>query len=296
MVKSLREYIIEAEKNKAAIGHFNIANIEGLWGVFGAAREISKLSTINYQLPVIIGVSEGERDFIGIKQAVTLVKSLREEYDYPIFINADHTYSFDRVKEAIDAGFDMVIFDGAQLSFEENVKISKQCADYAKGKISAAGVPILVEGELGFIGLGSNIKEGVPEGITKTSPEDAKKFVEETGIDLFAPSVGNIHGMVKGGNPHIDAELIKKIRKEAGVPLVLHGGSGITDDDFVKGINAGISIIHISTELRVAYKNALKMSLQENPDELAPYKILKPAVKAIQKAAEDRLKLFNKIK
>jgi fructose-bisphosphate aldolase class II len=283
-MKSLIEYISEAEKGKTAMAHFNISNIEGLWGVFKAAKSLN--------VPVIIGVSEGEREFIGTRQAVALVKSLREEHNFPIFINADHTYKVELVKEAIDAGFDMVIYDGAQLSFDENARNTKECVQYARLKNPA----ILVEAELGFIGSGSNIKEGIPEGAgVKTNPEEAKKFVQATGVDLLAPSVGNIHGIVKGGNPHIDGELVKKIRSEAGVPLVLHGGSGMTDEDFIKGIDSGISIIHISTELRVAFKQALKLSLQENPDEITPYKIMKPAVLAIQKVAENRLKLFNKL-
>src|SRR3989338_4616402 len=108
-MRELKDYIKEAEKNKVAIGHFNISNIEGLWAVFNAAKSLN--------VPVIIGVSESERNFIGVKQAVSLVKSLREEYDFPIFINADHTYKVELVKEAIDASFDMVIYDGANLSF-----------------------------------------------------------------------------------------------------------------------------------------------------------------------------------
>ena len=191
----------------------------------------------------------------------------------------------------MDAGFDMAIFDGAKLSLEENIKITKQCVEYAKNK----GGKTLIEGELGYIGEGSNLKEKLPEGTElKTKPEEAEKFAVETRIDLFAPSVGNIHGIVKGGNPHIDADLVKKIRKSAGVPLVLHGGSGATDEDFIKAIDTGISIIHISTELRLAYQKALKLSLQETPEELAPYKILKPAMLAVQKAVENRLKLFHR--
>src|SRR5438552_941468 len=114
-MKTLRETVAEAQEKKIAIGHFNISNLEALWGIFRAAQGLN--------VPVIIGVSEGERDFIGVKQVVALIKSLQEEFNYPIYLNADHTYSFDRVKEAIDAGFDSVIFDGAKLSFEENVKM-----------------------------------------------------------------------------------------------------------------------------------------------------------------------------
>lgn len=281
-MNTLRECIREAEERRVAIGHFNISTVDSLWGVFNAAKSLN--------VPVVIGVSEGERDFIGVRQAVALVKSIREEYDYPIFINADHTYSVERVKEAIDAGFDAVIFDGAELSYEENVKAAKECVEYARAK----DPEILVEAELGYIGSGSNVKDEIPEGADrKTSPEEAKRFVEETGIDLLAPSVGNIHGIIKSGNPHIDAELIGRIREAAGVPLVLHGGSGIADEDFAKGIAAGLAVIHISTELRLAYQGALKLSLQEHPDEVAPYKILKPAVREIERVAEARLKLFN---
>src|SRR3989338_2464614 len=132
-VKSLRETVAEAREKGVAVGHFNISNTEGLWAVFKAAQSLN--------VPVIIGVSEGERDFVGVRQAAALVKSLREEFDYPVYLNADHTYSFERVKEAIDAGFDSVIFDGAKLSFEENVKITKQCVEYAR----ACGTDVLVE-------------------------------------------------------------------------------------------------------------------------------------------------------
>src|SRR3990172_2707596 len=149
-MRELKDYIKEAEKNKVAIGHFNISNIEGLWAVFNAAKSLN--------VPVIIGVSESEINFIGVKQAVALVKSLREEYDYPIFINADHTYSFDKVKEAVDAGYDAVIFDATNLPFEENIKITKQCVNYAK-KVNP---DIVVESELGFIGSSSKVLEGIP--------------------------------------------------------------------------------------------------------------------------------------
>jgi len=286
-MKTLKQTIAEAEAQKIAIGHFNIANIEGLWGIFNAARELD--------VPVIIGVSEGERDFVGVRQAVALVKSLREEFDYPIFINADHTYSFDRVKEAVDAGFDAVIFDGAKLSIEENTKITKQCVEYAR----SVNPDVLIEAELGYIGTSSKLLDEVPEGASVgddalTSPEEAKKFVEETGIDLFAPAVGNIHGMLKGvSNPELNSERIKEIREAAGVPLVLHGGSGITDDNFKSAIAAGIGTIHINTEIRIAYRDAVVKSFTENPDEIAPYRLMKPSVEAVQAKVSERLKLFS---
>lgn len=288
-MKTLRECVKEVQEKKVALGHFNISNTEGLWGVFRAAQSLNT--------PVIIGVSEGERDFIGVKQVVALVKSLRDEFDYPVFLNADHTYSFDRVKEAIDAGFDSVIFDGAKLSFEDNVKVTKQCVDYARD----CGRDVLVEGELGFIGTSSKVLDEIPEGVmldekSLTDPEKAKEFVEMTGLDMLAPAVGNFHGMLRGGvDPKLNIERVKKISDATKIPLVLHGGSGNSEDDFRQAIVNGVCIVHINTEIRVAYKQGLQIGLTENPDEIAPYKFLKPAVKAVQDVVEKKLKLFNNL-
>jgi fructose-bisphosphate aldolase class II len=257
--------------------------LEALRGIFNAAKEKN--------LPIIIGVSEGERDFVGVKQAAALVKSLRDEHQYPIFLNADHTYSFERVKEAVDAGFDSVIFDGTKLSLEENIKITKQCVEYAHRK----NPDILVEGELGYIGTSSKILDKVPEGVVKTSPEDAKKFVVATGVDLLAPAVGNIHGMLQGGiDPTLDIDLIKKISSAVGVPLVLHGASGNSAADIEVAIASGVSIVHINTEIRVAYRDAIRDFLRDNPNEVAPYKFLKPGVEAVQKVVTEKLDVFNK--
>ncbi len=285
----LIDIIKEAKKNKVAIGHFNISDTEMLKGIFSAAQKL--------KLPVIIGTSEGERDFIGIDQAVALIKSLREEHNYPIFLNADHTYSFERAKEAIDAGYDMIVYDGANIPFEENLETTKRVVEYAKN----VNPDIVVEAELGFIGKSSKLLDAVPEGaeITDehlTKPKDLEKFVKETGVDLIAPAVGNLHGMLKyEQNPPINIKRIKELREAGGVPMVLHGGSGISDEDFVKAIEAGMSVIHISTEIRVAYENGIKIGLQENPDEIAPYKYMKEAIHNVEKVVENRLKLFNKL-
>ncbi|MFH0804461.1 MAG: ketose-bisphosphate aldolase [Candidatus Zambryskibacteria bacterium] len=287
MMKSLREYIAEAEEKKVAIGHFNISDSVGFWAVVNAAKKLN--------LPVIIGVSEGERDFIGIKQIRALVDTLKDEM--PIFLNADHTYSVERVKEVADAGFDAVIIDGADKSFEENLKITRESVEYVKNKNKENSTDILVESELGFIGKSSKVWDEAPEGIKEalTKPEEAKEFVEKTGIDLFAPAVGNIHGMAKDRGINfekLDIERIKTIREAAGVPLVLHGGSGITDEEFRAAIAAGISIIHINTELRLAYKQGLQKSLCDDNEEVAPYKFLRPARDAMQAVVEKRMALF----
>lgn len=289
-MKNLKEYISEASESGVAIGHFNISNLEALWGIFNSAKKLG--------VPVIIGTSEGERDFIGAGQAVALVKSFREQYNYPIFINADHTYSFDRVKEAIDLGYDAVIFDGTELSLEDNLKTTKRCVEYARKQSRE----IIVEAEMGFIGKSSKILDEIPVGVKiteefLTKAEEAKEFVDKTGVDLIAPAVGNIHGMLKDGkDPALNIERIKEIRKSAGIPLVLHGGSGNSVQDFTDAISAGVSIVHINTEIRSAYRKGLQLALQENPDEIAPYKYLKDAVKAVEKVAEEKLKIFNKIK
>jgi len=287
-MKTAKEYILEVQKNKKALGHFNVSNMEGVWAVSRAAKSLN--------LPVFIGVSEGERDFIGIKEIRAIVTAVKEDLDHPIFLNADHTYSFDRVKEVVDAGFDSVIIDGAKLSAEDNLKLTQESVQYAKSK----NPNILIEGELGYIGQSSKLLNELPEGVnldpkSLTHPDVAKDFVNKTGIDLLAPAVGNIHGMLKGGgNPALNIERVKEIGEAAGVPLVLHGGSGSSDEDFANAIEAGISIIHINTEIRVAYRDALKKSLQDEPDEISPYKIAKPAMVAMQKVIENRIKLFNR--
>lgn len=288
-MKTLPEYIQDALQKKVAIGHFNISNIEGLWAIFNVARRLN--------VPVIIGVSEGEREFVGVRQVAALVRSLRDQYGHPIFLNADHTYSVEKVKEAIDAGFDAVIFDGAKLSFDENVAQTRECVEYARN----CGRDVLVEAELGFIGQSSKVLDAIPEGVdlsesALTAPDVAKNFVDLTGVDLLAPSVGNFHGMLRGGvDPKLNIERVKAISEATGVPLVLHGGSGNSTDDFSQAIAAGIAIVHINTELRVAYRDALKLSLQENPEEVAPYKIMKPSVAAMEKVVEAKLTVFNTI-
>lgn len=288
-LKSLREYIKEAEEKGAAIGHFNISNLEGLHAIYNSAKVLN--------VPVIIGVSPGEEKFLGTEEVVALVKTIRERDNYPIFLNADHHENFESVMKCIDAGFDAVIIDGAGLPFEENVALTKKCVEYAREVSAQTGRDILVEAELGYIGKGSDIKESIPEGAgVLTKPEDAKRFVKETGIDLLAPSIGSVHGLIKTGKPHIDANLAKQIRKSSGIPLVLHGGSGLRDEDFTNAIASGVAIVHINSEIRLAYKEAVEKFMHENQNEITPAKILGPAIDAMQSVVTNRLKLFNNIK
>lgn len=288
-MKTLKEYIIDAQNTGRAIAHFNVANSDMLMAIFSAAKNVSY--NHGEKIPLLIGVSEGERDAFGVTQIVDYVTSLRNEYDYPIFLNADHTYSVERTCEAIDAGFDMVIYDDAKGTYEENLENTKKVVAY-RDEINPL---CLVEAEFGFIGGGSNIKDEIPDGVseeTMTKPNEAKTFIDASGIDILAPSVGNIHGVVKSGNPALNPQRVADILAATGTPMVLHGGSGSSDEDFVAVIKSGISIIHISTELRVAYRKALDTAFANDPDQIAPYRYVKTAKEAITQIAENRIKLF----
>lgn len=286
-METLREYIKEAKQKGIAVGHFNVSNLEGVYAIADAAK--------NLNVPVIVGVSEGERDFTGVLEIASVVKTLREERNQPIFLNADHTYSVERVKEAIDAGFDAAIFDGAQLSMEENITKTKECVAYSR----SVNRDVIIEGELGYIGTSSKVLTEVPEGaaITDamlTTVEDAKRFVVETGVDMLAPAVGNIHGMfAKGKDPALNIERVKEISEATGLPLVLHGASGNSDADIQNAIKAGVAVVHVNTELRVAYREGLESALSAKPDEVAPYKYEKVAKEAMQKVVEEKLRVFN---
>ena len=286
-MKTLREYIEDAKQRRVAIGHFNISDLAGLKGIFEAARELN--------LPVIIGLSEGERDAVGTKNAVDMVRNLREQYDYPIFLNADHTHSLEKIKEAVNAGFDAVLFDAGKLPFEENMAKTKEVVEWVR----KTRPEVLVEAELGYLGTSSTILKEVPEGAAikledLTKPEEAKRFVQETGIDLLAPAVGNIHGMFKDApNPNLFIERIAELRDAAGIPMVLHGGSGIRNEDFIAAIQNGISIVHINTEIRLAWRQGMERALKKKPEEVTPYKLLLGPIEDIKKVVAGRLKLFN---
>ncbi len=294
-MKTLRQALEWASEKQVAIGHFNITDAVTLRAVFEVAKELSLAQA--EKIPVIIGVSEGERDFLGIGEAVAMVAELRKEYDYPLFLNADHTKSVARAKEAIDAGFDEVLFDGGKLSLADNVAQTKEVVAYAK----QSGREVLIEGELGYIGSGSEVRKELPKGAALTEnditkAEEAAKFVKETGIDLLAPAVGNIHGMFKDiPDPRLFIDRIKEIKKATGSYLVLHGGSGNVDEDFVAAINSGVNVIHISTEIRRAWRSGVEKGLSSQPDEVAPAKLLAPALLEMKQVIEKRLRLFNAI-
>ena len=242
---------------------------------------------------MLIGTSEGERAFIGARQAAAVVKSIRDEYNFPIFLNGDHTHSLAKAEEAARAGYDMIGFDGSTLAFEENVRQTKQAVE----AIKSINADIVVEGELGYIGSGSEIHDTVPE-LIFTKPDEAREFAEAAGVDVLAPAVGNMHGllatMVRGeAKKHLDIERIAQIKAATGMPLTLHGGSGTDDDDFRRAIEAGMTIVHISTELRLAWRRGLEAAFAAEPDNLVPYQLFRKAGEAIEEVVSKRLNLFS---
>lgn len=285
---NLRNALEQARENGVAIGHFNVADLVLLKAVFSAAQEL--------EAPVLVGASDGERAFMGVRQIAALVRSLREEFDFPIFLNADHTHSLTDAVNAAKAGFDAVVFDASALPFDQNARKTKEAVEALK----SINPGILVEGEIGDIGTGSEIHEQAPD-LTRglTTPLQAKQFVEATGIDILAPAVGNMHGMLKSmvkgeTKKHLDIPRIAQIKSAVRIPLTLHGGSGTDDQDLRNAIAAGINIVHINTELRVAWRRGLEDALAKQPDEVVPYKILSFPVESVKQVARSRLSLFNR--
>jgi len=286
-MQTLRKILEQAETNGVAIGHFNISDLVTLKAVFEAARDLN--------VPVVVGASEGERQFLGVRQVSALVKSLREDYNFPIFLNADHTHSLPSAMEAAKAGFDWIVFDLSALPFDENIGQTKAAVEELKG----LRPDILVEGEIGDIGSGSEIHDAAPD-LRKglTTPAEAKQFVEETRIDTLAPAVGNMHGMLKSmvagdTRKRLDIERIRAIKAEASIFMTLHGASGTDDDDLREAIAAGITVVHINTEVRLAWRRGFDAALAKQPDEIVPYKLLPQVVDSVKRVVADRLALFS---
>lgn len=284
------EIIKQYKKEGKAIAHFNISNLDQARAIVEVAEELKQ--------PVIIGASEGERDYMGVQMVRTIINELNEEYSVPIFLNADHTYSLAKVIEVLEAGYDSVIVDGAKLPYEENVALVKSCVDYVRNYEEKTGKRVLVEAELGYIGQSSSLNTALPEGVTEanlTTPDQAKDFILRTGIDMFAPAVGNVHGMlIDATEPALHIERLKEITAVVDVPLVLHGASGNTDEDLIASIDNGIAIIHINTEIRKAFRDGEMNYLAEHPNEVAPYKFGKEGQEEMKKVVRAKMELYMK--
>jgi fructose-bisphosphate aldolase, class II len=282
---TLKEALTEAQEAGRALGHFNFSDSTQFNAIIAAAERLG--------VPVAVGVSEGEGEFLGLSVAAALVSAAKAA-GKRVFLNADHSYTAARAKAAIDAGFDSVIIDGAKLPFEENVAMAKEVVAYAR----ASGRDVLVEGELGYIGTSSKVMDELPDGVAitegdMTKPDEFMRFVEETGVDLMAPAVGNVHGIITSGEPRLSIARVKELAGVSTVPMVLHGGSGTADEDFRDAIKAGIAMVHINTEIRVAYRKGIEASLAKDAKEVAPYRFLAGGFEAVEKAVFERLSLFT---
>lgn len=283
-MKTIKYYLQKAKKEQWAIGQFNFSDFTQMKAIVTAAGKTKS--------PIILGTSEGESKFFGLQEAVALRDVLRKKTGMPIFLNLDHGKSFEYLKEAIDAGYDAVHFDGSKLPLEENIKITKEVVKYAKKK------GVLVEGEVGRVGNDASklyaekfeIKE---EDLTK--PGDAFRYVKETKVDSLAVSIGNFHGIeISGIDPNLRLDVLKKIKEAIGeIPLVLHGGSGTPEDDIKEAIKLGIVKINVNTELRLAFSGNLRRFLNNNPEEIAPYKFLADAKNSVEKLTVLKINLFG---
>lgn len=281
---TLREILKQATREHWATGHFNASELDHMRAIVEACKDVGA--------PAIVGTSEGEGKHLGHAEAVALRDVFRKEYGIPVFLNADHHKSVESAKRDIDAGYDSVHIDLSAKSFEENVAGTKEIVQYARAK----NPEISVEGELGYLRGESKVQN---EKITVksedyTNPEQAKKFVEETGVNRLAIAVGNIHG-ISLDEPALDIERIRAIRHTVPqeVALVLHAASGIPAGQIQAAIEAGIANIHINTDLRVAYVEGLKKELQGQSGEVAMYKLDAEAMRAMKEIVKEKLQLFG---
>lgn len=280
--KNLKQYFHEARTGKWAIGHFNFSTADQLRAIVEAAKEL--------KVPVMVGTSEGEAGFIGYDQAVALVGSYRKE-GHPVFLNADHHKSWESCKKAIDAGYDTILIDGSKLPYEENIELTKKVVNYAK----SVNPETMIEGELGYLKGNSEIQERIeisPDDYTK--PEQAADFIRQTGVERLAVVFGNIHGIVTQQEEKLDIEHFKKVvAVTPEVFLVLHGASGLPNDQIKESIQSGITNVHINTEIRVAYHDKLAEEFKKEPDQTTPYKYLADSLDAVKELVVAKLKLFS---
>lgn len=279
-----REVLERAQKEGWAIGAFNAANIETLKAIVGAANKL--------RAPVIVESSVGETDFFGPKNLVDVVCNFREEFNLPIFINLDHSTSESKVLLGIEAGYEMLHFDGSGLSYMQNLKATKRIVHEAHKK------GLLVEAEIDRIGGSSrphdeDVKKAQGEGMY-TDPDRAAEFVKETGVDTFAAFFGNVHGVYKDAKK-LDFKLLERISRVVPCFLSMHGGSGITDEATRKAIKIGkIVKVNINTELRVAFRDALEKMIADS-QEVAVYKMMPPVIEAVQKVVEHKIRVFGSV-
>lgn len=277
-----KEMLQKAQKGKYAVGAFNANNMEIIQAIVEASEE--------ERAPVIIQASQGAIKYAGLDMIVAMVRSIAEKTSIPIALHLDHGTDYFQNILCLRAGFTSLMYDGSALPFDENVAMTKKVVEMAH----VCNIP--VEAEIGQVGkMDTSDEPGVAREKIKefmAKPEDAEKFVQMTKVDILAPAVGTIHGC-REPIAKLDIPRIEKIRDLTGVPLVLHGASGASDEELKKGIAAGICKVNIDTRIRMAFTNTIRKILTENPEEIDPRKALKPAMEAAKEVIKGRIKILG---
>ncbi len=274
---SSKELLEDARKRHYAVGAFNANNLEYVQAIIDAAEE--------EKAPVILQASQGAIKYAGLENIVGMVRASAEKASVPVVLHLDHGSDFLQNVKCLRAGFTSLMFDGSSLSFEENVAITKRIVEIAH----ACKIP--VEAELGKVPQAGQVTEEDVKALM-TDPEEAVKFVELTGVDSLAVAVGSVHAMRQQA-AKLDIARIAKISEMTGIPLVLHGASGVTDEGYREAIPAGICKINIATELNKAAMKAVREALEKAPNEIDLRKILKPARDAMKEAVKGKMRLFG---
>jgi fructose-bisphosphate aldolase class II len=286
-VSRARELMERTRQERFAVGAFNIDNQETLVAVARAAQDRAS--------PVLVEVSQGEVDAIGLANVRSMVDNYKAELGVEMYINLDHSPSVAAATAGIDAGFEFIHIDLSQArkdaTDDEIIAATREVVAYARATTGA-----LVESEPHYFGGSSNVHtEDIDyEEIRKTfsTPEGAKAFVDATGIDTFAAAVGNLHGRYPVPK-QLDLELLQRIRDAIDVNISLHGGSGTPGHFFEAAARIGVSKVNINSDMRYAYRTTLERQLREHPDEYAIVRLIGPVVRAVQDVVEERIDLFG---
>ncbi|MFC4767442.1 class II fructose-1,6-bisphosphate aldolase [Effusibacillus consociatus] len=275
---SFKEVLTDGLKKGYAVGQFNMNNLEFLQAIIETAEE--------ERSPVILGVSEGAMKYMNIEYTVAMAKAAAAKASVPVILHLDHGSSYEVVLKCIRAGFSSIMIDASHYPLEENIAKTKQVVH------ACHTLGIDVEGELGTIGGVEDDISVDEKDATLARPEEALRLVQETGIDALAPAIGSAHGMYKG-DPELDFDRLAKIRDLTGIPMVLHGGSGIPDEDIRKAISLGVSKINVNTENQVAFTNKVREILGKDANVYDPRKYLGPAREAIKEVVREKMRLFG---
>lgn len=278
---SMREMLIKAVEGSYAVGQFNLNNLEFTQAILQAAEEEKS--------PVILGVSEGAARYMGgFKTVVAMVKALMVEYKVtvPVAIHLDHGSSFEKCVEAMYAGFTSVMIDGSHFPLEENIALTKKVVDVAHT------LGVSVEAELGRIGGQEDDLIVEDAEAAYAIPSECEQLVRETKVDCFAPALGSVHGPYKG-EPNLGFDRMEEVQKLTGVPLVLHGGTGIPTKDIQRAISLGTAKINVNTENQIASAKTVRKVLEENPELYDPRKYLGPARETIKETVQGKMREFG---